>query len=1016
LLKQWIEANREALRRREHIRARMRQWEEQDKDKTLLLPPGLPLEEGRKLLADHGDVLIEEVQPYITASIAADVALRNQEEADARQQQVREQAQLRALAEAERQRAQEQARATQRLRRRAGALAVLFVLAMLGAVFAWRQQQQAERFAQKAQVAQRHAESEQARAEQAHTLAIARQLAAQAELTLVTPPVHLVRSTLLATESLRRAPTLEGYRIWAKAMALLPRDVRRLEHQGQVQKLAFSPDGKQLATLANQGGTHEQAAGVAQLLNPTNGETRARIEHRGWVTAIAFSPDGRWLATASWDYTVAMSEVATGHEVYRLQHEAPVLSLAFSPDGQRLATATHDGLVRLWDTASATPVLTLRREGSVQAVAFSPDGQTIATASDDKTARLWNSATGEELRSFPHPSQVMQVAYDPQGRWLATVHSDRQSWRATARGEEAKMRLWNVASGQLHLMLDHGDYAVRDVVFTPNGTRIVTTSGQIVRVWDMVTGDALARFDLDDFVQKLVLSRDGRWLVTIQRSGKHVFLWDLYTAQQQCRVAHDKDARAAAFSRDGSQLATAGDDHTLRRWSTASCQAISRAENEGVGGGLIFSPDGQLLASSIRLSQSKFIRGEIDVWDPSTGAHLQRIGDYPRLYTGITYSADGRLLATGSSDRNARVWDIHSGHEQARLEHRGRALSLAFTPDATHLITYSAGKTGLGEQAQIWRWATGHTLGTITESGNVWHMLTTADRTRVATTGIDGTGTLRLWDAESGGELYHFQEIYGVSLNMDGTYLATRGNADTAIHVRQLASNSTIARLTYKGSLALFTLGPQAKFLAADINSENREIWIWDVASEALLARLSPPRDIPEGVNPAHYRPPPFISLAFSPDGTLLCAGRLDEKVYIWNVTTQDLIGQMASNKPQGPGLCRFSPDSRRLVTTHITEKVLRIWDIPSFANPVQQIAWGDKDRRSAFPVLSRNGRLAFGTGHSIQVWDLKTGTLLFDFPHQKRALYTDNISFGADGQYLAAAGYGMVVCTEIPI
>jgi hypothetical protein len=155
---------------------------------------------------------------------------------------------------------------------------------MLGAVFAWRQQQQAERFAQKAQVAQRHAESEQARAEQAHTLAIARQLAAQAELTLVTPPVHLVRSTLLATESLRRAPTLEGYRIWAKAMALLPRDVRRLEHQGQVQKLAFSPDGKQLATLANQGGTHEQAAGVAQLLNPTNGETRAR-----WIgTAMGY--------------------------------------------------------------------------------------------------------------------------------------------------------------------------------------------------------------------------------------------------------------------------------------------------------------------------------------------------------------------------------------------------------------------------------------------------------------------------------------------------------------------------------------------------------------------------------------------------------------------------------------------------------------------------------------------------------------------------------------------------------
>ena len=71
LLKTWIETNREALRRREHIRARLRQWEEQGRDPTLLLPPGLPLEEGRKLLADHGDVLIDEVQPYIAASAVA---------------------------------------------------------------------------------------------------------------------------------------------------------------------------------------------------------------------------------------------------------------------------------------------------------------------------------------------------------------------------------------------------------------------------------------------------------------------------------------------------------------------------------------------------------------------------------------------------------------------------------------------------------------------------------------------------------------------------------------------------------------------------------------------------------------------------------------------------------------------------------------------------------------------------------------------------------------------------------
>ena len=642
-LRTWIDADREALQTHRRITVAAQAWQALQRDAGLLYR-GVLLEQAKAWRLDHDDDLNQLEREFLLASMTLQV----QEEEAKEAQRRRELEQARALAEAERQRAQEQARATQRLRRRAGALAVLFVLAVLGVVFAWRQQQQAERFAKEAraaaaaqatarreaQAAQQIAENEQARAKQAHTLALARQLAAQAELALATPPVHLVRSTLLATESLRRAPTLEGYRVWAKAMALLPRDVRRLEHQGQVQKLAFSPDGKQLATLANQGGTHEQAAGVAQLLNPTNGETRARIDHRGWVTAVAFSPDGRWLATASWDYTVAMSEVATGHEVYRLQHEAPVLSLAFSLDGTRLATATRDGLVHLWATALATPVVTLRHDGAVQAVAFSPDGRTLATASDDKTARLWNSATGEEIGRFPHPSQVMQVAYDPQGRWLATVHGDRQSWRATARGEEAKMRLWDVASGQLHLMLDHGDHAVREVVFTPDGTRVVTTSGDTVQVWEAVTGDSLARFKHDDFVQKLVLSRDGQWLATLQRSDKHVLVWDLATAQQQCRVTHDKDVRAAVFSRDGSQLATAGDDHTLRLWNTASCQAMSRVKHEGVIDGLIFSLDDQLLASSIRLSQSKFVRGEIDVWDPTTGERLQRIGDSPALLHG----------------------------------------------------------------------------------------------------------------------------------------------------------------------------------------------------------------------------------------------------------------------------------------------------------------------------------------------------------------------------------------------
>jgi tetratricopeptide (TPR) repeat protein len=150
LLRGWIDANREALRRREHIRARMRQWEEQGRDGTLLLSPGLPLEEGRKLLSDHGDVLIEEVEPYIAASIAADEERRRREEAKAEAERQREltarQAEIKRqqdLAEAARKLADEQRKRA----RVAVALSLVAALLAAGAIWQWSEAQDQTRIA-----------------------------------------------------------------------------------------------------------------------------------------------------------------------------------------------------------------------------------------------------------------------------------------------------------------------------------------------------------------------------------------------------------------------------------------------------------------------------------------------------------------------------------------------------------------------------------------------------------------------------------------------------------------------------------------------------------------------------------------------------------------------------------------------------------------------------------------------------------------------------------------------------
>ena len=119
------------------------------------------------------------------------------------------------------------------------------------------------------------------------------------------------------------------------------------------------------------------------------GKQIQRLEHDGSVYGVAFSPDGKKLATASSDSSARLWDVRTGKQLQRLEHNNSVNAVAFSPDGQKLATASSDSSARLWDVGTGKQLQRLEHDRSVNAVAFSPDGQKLATASDDKTACIW---------------------------------------------------------------------------------------------------------------------------------------------------------------------------------------------------------------------------------------------------------------------------------------------------------------------------------------------------------------------------------------------------------------------------------------------------------------------------------------------------------------------------------------------------------------------------------------------------------------------------------------------------
>jgi len=504
-------------------------------------------------------------------------------------------------------------------------------------------------------------------------------------------------------------------------------------HTQIVGTLQFSPDDRQMAafawnhslkvydlgnlkeayTMAHVTGFGGYASGSGSLIVTSNGDTTLVLNGESGIAQAttntageiaAWAPEAQWMATITTNGELYVSDLNSQAILFHLPHVTVhrfdigySYPVALSPNGHLLAIIERDARpeqpdrrIRLWSLPDGQEQEAIPLDSRSRCIAFSGDGNLLATGDGKGRAHVWSVGGPHRiLLSFKaHDFQVLALAFSPDDRTLATGSSDR-----------AKIRLWDLSTGELRQHIFAGQLDdVWSLAFSHDGKRLASGSRKApIQIWNLElepTGEILESDLATHGYANFVFSPDGRWMAA-GCSNNTVKVWETAFLRTPPRVLRDA-TYVVAFSED-SQSVLVSTSGGVPRWRKVDGSGQADVPRYG---GPLDDIACVALPSDRQTAAIGLTNGTIEYRDIQSG---QLAGPILRGHVGpvysLAYDPKGRFLASGGADKWLKLWDRKTGALLgASEEHKGSICALAISPNGEFIAS------GCGaETIKLWR-------------------------------------------------------------------------------------------------------------------------------------------------------------------------------------------------------------------------------------------------------------------------------------------------------------------------